>query len=71
MNQTNSEKELIFPANYVDTALPNGTYLKKEYGTPSYKIFLLEDTEVENGYFTKPVKLYGKFKWSQENLKNR
>ncbi|MBR1729724.1 MAG: site-specific DNA-methyltransferase [Selenomonadaceae bacterium] len=68
MNQTNSEKELIFPANYVDTALPNGTYLKKEYGTPSYKIFLLEDTEVENGYFTKPVKLYGKFKWSQENL---
>ena len=68
MNQTNSEKELIFPANYVDTSLPDGIYTKKEYGTKSYKIFLLEDTEVKNGYFIKPVKLYGKFKWSQENL---
>ena len=68
MNQTNAEKDLIFPANYVDTALADGIYKKQEYGTPSYKIFLLEDTEVKNGYFIKPVKLHGKFKWSQENL---
>ena len=68
MNQSNAEKELIFPANLVDTSLPDGIYPKKEYGTKFYKIFLLEDTEVKNGYFIKPVKLYGKFKWSQSNL---
>lgn len=68
MNQSNVEKELIFPAHIVDTSLPDGIYPKKEYGTKSYKIFLLEDTEVKNGYFIKPVKLYGKFKWSQTNL---
>ena len=68
MNQTNAEKELVFPANYVDTSLKNGIYFKGEYGTKSYKIILLEDTEVKDGYFIKPVKLYGKFKWSQKNL---
>ncbi len=68
MNQTNAEKELIFPANYVDTSLKDGIYCKGEYGTKSYKIFLLEDTEVKDGYFIKSVKLYGKFKWSQKNL---
>lgn len=68
MNQTNAEKELIFPANYVDTALSDGVYKKNEYGTSAYKIFLLEDTEVKNGYFIKSVKLHGKFKWSQKNL---
>ena len=68
MNQTNAEKILIFPANVVDTALPDGIYSKNEYGTASYKIFLLEDTEVRDGFFIKPVKLQGKFKWSQENL---
>ena len=68
MNQTNAEKILIFPANCVDTSLKNGIYPNGEYGTKSYKIFLLEDTEVKEGYFVKPVKLRGKFKWSQENL---
>ena len=68
MNQTNAEKELVFPANCADTSLPDGIYRAKEYGTKSYKILLLEDTEVKNGRFIKPVKLYGKFKWSQENL---
>ena len=68
MNQTNAEHELIFPANCADTSLPDGIYRKKEYGTKSYRIILLEDTEVKAGRFIKPVRLYGKFKWSQENL---
>ena len=68
MNQTNAAKELIFPSHCVDTALPDGIYRKQEYGTATYKIILLEDTEVKDGYFIKPIKLYGKFKWSQENL---
>ncbi|MBR4382353.1 MAG: site-specific DNA-methyltransferase [Selenomonadaceae bacterium] len=68
MNQTNSAKELTFPPDCVDTALPDGIYFKGEYGTPAYKIFLLDDTEVINGIFTKPIRLHGKFKWSQEKL---
>lgn len=68
MNQTNSEHILVFPANVVDTKLSNGIYSKGMYGTASYKIELLEDTTVEEGKFTKPVILKGKFKWGQENL---
>lgn len=68
MNQTNSEHELLFPANKIDTKLKNGVYQAGKYGTESYNIELLEDTEVRNGFFIKPVRLYGKFKWGQENL---
>lgn len=68
MNQSNSAKELIFPPDCVDTSLQNGIYVKGEYGTPAYKIFLLDDTEVKEGYFIKPIRLHGKFKWSQAKL---
>lgn len=68
MNQTNSAKELLFPSDYVDTALADGIYIKGEYGTAAYKIFLLDNTEVRNGVFIKPVRLHGKFKWSQKKL---
>ena len=68
MNQSNTIKSLQFPKNRIDTALPNGIYQKGAYGTKSYEINLLEDTEVKNGIFIKPVKLKGKFKWSQKNL---
>lgn len=70
MNQTNTEKELTFPKGLIDTSLKNGVYKSGNYGTKSYEIILLEDTEVENGIFIKPVKLFGKFKWSQSNLEN-
>ena len=68
MNQTNSEHELIFPANVVDTKLADGIYVKGNYGTNSYNIELVTDTEVKDGYFVKPVHLKGKFKWQQEYL---
>ncbi len=70
MNQTNSVHELVFPANIVDTKLKNGIYKKGVYGTSSYHIELLEDTEVKDGFFIKPVRLVGKFKWAQDNLDN-
>lgn len=70
MNQTNAVHDLEFPSGVVDTGLANGEYKKGEYGTSSYKITLLEDTEVKDGFFIKPVKLRGKFKWGQENLDN-
>lgn len=68
MNQTNTAKELIFPQNLIDTALKDGIYFANKYGTKSYEIELLEDTEVKNGVFIKPIKLFGRFKWSQNNL---
>ncbi|MHA3825603.1 site-specific DNA-methyltransferase [Mycoplasma sp. BRA285] len=68
MNQTNKVGVLKFPANYVDTSLSNGIYKKGKYGTKSYDIQLLEDTEVKNGFFTKEIILQGKFKWSQDYL---
>ncbi len=68
MNQTNAEHILVFPKNRIDTKLEDGIYYKGVYGTKSYHIELLEDTEVKAGFFIRPVILKGKFKWSQSNL---
>ena len=70
MNQSNSEHVLVFPKNVIDTKLSDGLYNKGVYGTQSYHIELLEDTEVRNGFFIQPIALKGKFKWSQSNLDN-
>jgi adenine-specific DNA-methyltransferase len=70
MNKTNAVGVLDFPKNAVNTALGNGIYPRGTYGTESYKIVLLEDTEVKNGFFVKNVKLQGKFKWGQKKLEN-
>lgn len=68
MNQTNAIKTLLFPKNKIDTGLKDGSYFKGIYGTKKYTIELLEDTKVKNGFFIAPIKLKGKFKWSQKNL---
>lgn len=68
MNQTNTEKILSFPAFIVDTSIKDGIISKGIYGTENYKIELIENTEVKDGYFIKPIILKGKFKWGQEKL---
>ena len=69
MNQTNNYGVLVFPANVTTTSkLKNGIYRAGKYGTNSYDIELLEDTEVLNGVFIKPIKLKGRFKWGQKYL---
>ena len=70
LNQTNSEKTLIFPKNIVRTKLKNQILKKGEYGTDNYKIILEEDTKIKNGLFVQDVKLTSKFKWGQEKLLN-
>ena len=70
MNQTNTFHKLVFPPFKVDTGLKDGIYKKGSYGTKSYIINLLEDTEVKDGIFIREVSLEGKFKWSQSNLDN-
>ncbi len=68
MNQTNNIGVLTFPSDIITTKLPDGIYKAGMYGTSSYKIELLEDTEVKNNKFIKPIVLKGKFKWSQKYL---
>ena len=70
LNQTNKVAELIFPSNTVVTSIPNGVISKGMYGTDSYEVELLEDTEVKDNLFIKPVKLKAKFKWGQSYLEN-
>lgn len=70
MNQTNNIGVLTFPAEYTTTKLKDGIYKAGIYGTSSYVIELLEDTEVKNNKFIKPVTLKGKFKWGQNYLDN-
>ncbi len=68
LNQTNKVNTLRFPENIVKTKLPNQIIVKGLYGTDSYDIELLEDTEICEGVFIKPVILRSKFKWTQSNL---
>ena len=68
LNQPNAVHELVFPAGKVLTSIPNQIIPAGKYGTDAYDIQLLEDTEVKDGIFVKPVRLVAKFKWGQENL---
>lgn len=68
LNQPNSVKKLVFPADKVTTSIPNGIIPAGMYGTDKYDVELLKDTEVKDGFFIKEVELKAKFKWSQANL---
>lgn len=68
MNQINNVGILTFPAEYTTTKLKDGIYKAGVYGTSSYVIELLEDTEVKDNKFIKPITLKGKFKWGQNYL---
>lgn len=68
MNQINNVGILTFPAEYTTTKLKDGVYKAGVYGTSSYVIELLEDTEVKDNKFIKPITLRGKFKWGQNYL---
>lgn len=70
LNQNNNFNILTFPEGVVKTKIPNQIISKGKYGTDSYEVELLDDTEVLNGFFVKPVKLKAKFKWSQQKLES-
>ena len=70
LNQTNRFAQLRFPANTIETTLPDKTYKAGSYGTSSYEINLLQDAITKSGYFVTDVLLEAKFKWGQENLLN-
>ncbi|MCZ8297753.1 MAG: site-specific DNA-methyltransferase [Flavobacterium sp.] len=68
LNQPNSVGILNFPENIVKTNIEDRIIQKGMYGTENYDVELLEDTEVKNNLFIKPVILKAKFKWSQDYL---
>ena len=68
LNQPNPIGVLTFPANKVLTSIPDRIISAGMYGTDTYDVELLEETEVKSGLFIKPVKLRAKFKWSQDYL---
>ncbi|PRP66289.1 DNA methyltransferase [Nonlabens agnitus] len=68
LNKVNKVGILTFPPSIVDTGLANGKYTKGKYGTDKYSVELLEDTEVKDGFFIKPIILKSNFKWGQTKL---
>lgn len=68
LNQSNKENTLIFPPNVVRTNIPDSHLYKGMYGTDKYAVELLEDVTIAGGFFTTPVILKSKFKWTQPKL---
>ena len=68
LNQSNKLSELVFPADVVQTNLKDQKINAGTYGTSSYTIELLADTEIKQGKFVRPVKMKAKFRWSQAYL---
>ncbi|MFZ1333748.1 MAG: site-specific DNA-methyltransferase [Flavobacteriales bacterium] len=68
LNQSNKVGELVFPKNVVTTNLPDGKIAAGKYGSKSYKVELLKDTQVRKGVFIRPIELRAKFRWSQKKL---
>ena len=52
LNQPNPIGILKFPANVVQTKIPDGIIPAGKYGTDKYDVELLNDAEVKNGLFT-------------------
>ena len=64
LNQSNKVGKLVFPKNVVTTKLPDGKLAAGTYGSKSYTVELLADTEVKKGFFVKPIELQARFRWS-------
>jgi adenine-specific DNA-methyltransferase len=68
LNQANAVAELTFAADAVTTALPDGLITAGAYGTRSYQVALLDDVLVRDGRFATPLRLRGRFRWTQAYL---
>lgn len=64
----NSFKELKFPAEKINTNLPDGIYKKGIYGTEKFPNELLNDLIVKNGTNVNDVTFKNRFIWTQDTL---
>lgn len=69
LKKQNSIKTLVFPAGRVMTNLPgSGEIAAGEYGTNVNKVRLEKAARYTGGYFIDPVRMTGRFIWTQANL---
>ncbi len=68
LNRPNAVRELVFPPGAIQTRIPDQTLPAGTYGTARYTVELLEDAVITDGRFTSPVRLRGRFRWSQPYL---
>lgn len=68
LNQPNPIGILKFPANVVRTKIEDQILKSGTYGTEKYKVELLNDVIIKNGYFASEFALRAKFKWQQSYL---
>ncbi len=70
LNQPNAISVLEFPAGLA-TGIEDGVLEPGMYGSDSYSVELLEQTEVKAGQFIRPVRLKARFRWSQAYLEEQ
>jgi adenine-specific DNA-methyltransferase len=68
VKRTNSNKELIFPSNFVKTTLKDGVYPAGRYGSGSSSILSKLDFRVENGLVIDSLIIEAPFVWVQKKL---
>ena len=68
LNQSNAVGKLLFPAGIVKAGFKDCVIPPGVYGSSSYKVELLDATEVKDGKFIQPVHLRARFRWSQAYL---
>jgi adenine-specific DNA-methyltransferase len=69
LKRTNREKMLVVPAEALEpTPLPDGLYAAGTYGSGGTAVELLEAVAIAGGHFQGPLKLRGRFVWTQAKL---
>ncbi|CAB0568002.1 site-specific DNA-methyltransferase [Corynebacterium diphtheriae] len=68
VKRTNAISKLTFPANSVQTKLPDGLLRSGIYGEGSSAVELLGEVAIKNGVMANEFSLQGPFVWSQETL---
>ena len=68
VKRTNSNKELIFSPNMIETKLSNGIFEKGFKGVEGTGIYFLNNFEVKDGLILNEIKCEGNFVWTQDFL---
>lgn len=71
VKRTNPRTTLVFPANHVQTKLPDGVLEPGTYGEGSSGVELAERAAIQGGVFTDQLRLTGPFVWGQAYLNDQ
>lgn len=70
VKRTNTDKELIFPANSVITTLLDGKYEKGKRNDKETAVYFTTDFEVKDGIVITELKTKSRYVWTQDFLNN-